>query len=116
MTKKPILNEVFIREKFVCQKTGACCRQPGFVYVKEEEADAMAAFLSLDVRDFVNQFCDLQDRSRLVLKKNGDESCVFLSHSLCQIHSVRPAQCRDFPFTWRTEASLKYCEGLKRLQ
>lgn len=101
--------------KFVCQRCNECCKKPGFVYLKEGEEESIAAHLGLNSFDFVNQYCELQDRRKLVLKKHADESCVFLSAEGCQIHAVKPQQCQDFPRKWRTPASLEYCAGLKRL-
>lgn len=102
-------------ERFECQRCNECCKKPGFVYLKEGEEESIARFLGLEVFDFVNRFCELEDRRKLVLKKNPDESCTFLSESGCSIHSAKPQQCLDFPVKWRTPASLDYCEGLKKL-
>lgn len=102
-------------ERFRCRRCNECCKKPGFVYLKEEEVSAIAAFLNLPDFDFVNQYCELQDRRRLVLKKNGDESCIFLDARGCRIHEAKPQQCLDFPLKWRTPASFDYCEGLKNI-
>ena len=102
-------------EKFECMRCNECCRQPGFVYLRPEEAEQMAAFLGMEAGDFVNQYCELQDRRKLVLKKNPDESCVFLKDSGCAVHSVKPGQCIDFPRKWRTPKSLEYCQGMHKV-
>ena len=102
-------------QAFECRRCNECCRQPGFVYLSEAEAEEAAAHLGIDPFDFVNQFCELQDRRRLVLKKQPDEACVFLSAAGCSIHPAKPAQCRDFPTRWRTPQSFSYCAGLKEL-
>lgn len=102
-------------EKFECQRCNECCKKPGYVYLRPEEADRIAGFLGLEPRDFINDHCELLERRRLVLKKNPNESCIFLTETGCQIHPVKPQQCRDFPVKWRTEQSLSYCVGLKKL-
>ncbi len=102
-------------EKFECQRCNECCRKPGFVYLKEGEAERIAHFLQLPEMDFVNQFCDLADRRWLVLKKFPDEACIFLTQAGCSIHPAKPQQCLDFPFKWRTPSSFIYCQGLKNL-
>ncbi len=79
------------------------------------ETEKIAGFLNLDVYRFSDEFCDLQDRRKLVLKKNSEESCIFLTSEGCSIHLTKPKQCRDFPVTWRTAKSLDYCAGLKSL-
>ena len=101
--------------KFECQRCNACCRKPGFVYLKENEEERIAKFLGLEVFDFVNQFCELAGRRQLVLKKHPDEACIFLTESGCRIHPVKPQQCLDFPVKWRTPASFNYCQGLKKI-
>ena len=101
--------------KFVCQRCNECCKKPGFVYLQQGEEEAIAAHLNFAPFEFVNRFCELQDRQKLVLKKNPDESCIFLSDRGCQIHPVKPQQCRDFPIRWRTIASFDYCAGLKKI-
>jgi Fe-S-cluster containining protein len=102
-------------EKFECQRCNACCRQPGFVYLKPEEVAPLAEFLNLEVYSFTDRFCEVVDRRHLVLKKYPDERCIFLTEQGCSVHAVKPGQCRDFPVKWRTLKSLDYCEGLKRL-
>ncbi|HTL48064.1 MAG TPA: YkgJ family cysteine cluster protein [Verrucomicrobiae bacterium] len=100
---------------FQCRRCNRCCEQPGFVYVTPPETEAMAALLGLDPFDFVNRYCEIEDRKKLVLKKNPDESCVFLTREGCSVHAAKPAQCRDFPVRWRTPRSFEYCEGMKAL-
>ena len=101
--------------EFQCRRCNACCRQPGFVYLSEQEAGEAARFLNMDAFDFVNRFCEVQDRKRLVLKKHADEACVFLTDSGCSIHPAKPGQCRDFPVKWRTPASFEYCNALQTI-
>jgi hypothetical protein len=112
MTERDLIKKF---EEFECRRCNLCCRQPGFVYVTPEETEEIARFLNMNVYDFVDGYCDLFDRRRLVLKKYEDESCVFLTENGCSIYSSRPQQCRDFPVKWRTVRSFSYCEGLKVL-
>jgi len=101
-----------IAQEFECKRCQRCCEQPGSVYLKEGESERIASFLEQDVYAFVNESCDLEDRTKLVLKKREDDGCIFLTETGCSIHEVKAKQCRDFPFLWRTQNSLKYCEGL----
>lgn len=106
------------REKvkdFECRRCQACCRQPGFVYLKNGEAETMAQFLNMNLYDFTDTYCEVLNRSQLVLRKFPDEACIFLVESGCRVHSVKPRQCRDFPTAWYTPRSLEYCAGLKVL-
>lgn len=110
-------SEAFQRklEAFVCQRCNECCRKPGYVYLQPGEEERLAAHLNLSVFDFVNGFCGLLERRKLVLKKHSDESCVFLSDKGCRVHPVKPLQCIEFPSKWRTPASFNYCQGLKKV-
>ena len=99
---------------FQCQRCGACCRQPGFVYLKEGDTGRLAGHLGMDVYQFTGEECLLLERRHLALKKRPDETCRFLGARGCEVYEARPAQCRDFPLNWKTEKSLKYCEGLKK--
>ena len=98
---------------FQCQRCGACCKQPGFVYLKEEDATRLAARLGIDIYQFTEEHCLLMDRQHLMLKKHPDERCLFLGANGCTVYEARPVQCRDFPLNWKTKRSLNYCEGLK---
>jgi hypothetical protein len=99
-------------EKFECQRCNECCRQPGFVYLREGEGERIAAFLSMEVRDFTEKYCEIEERRWLVLKKFPDEACIFLTPEGCSVHPVKPVQCEGFPRKWRTAASFQYCQGL----
>ena len=94
-----------------CQRCGACCRQPGFVLLESGEAAAIAAFLGIEETKFANDFANLSpDRGALILKEKPDDACIFLSEeNTCEINPVKPAQCRNFPNTWRNEDSEKIC-------
>lgn len=104
-----------IENEFECQRCNECCRKPGYVYLREEEVQPIADFLKKDARVFMDEFCEIVDRRRIVLKKKEGETCIFLEDSGCQIHPVKPSQCRDFPFRWNTPASFEYCLGLKKI-
>ena len=110
-------NEVLekIEKEFKCQRCNECCRKPGYVYVSTEETEVMAKFLQKEIRDFMEEFCEVLDRQKIVLKKLPDEACIFLTEQGCSVHLVKPQQCHDFPSKWRTPASFEYCAGLKKL-
>lgn len=98
---------------FHCKQCGACCRQPGYVYLKGGDAERLAVFFGIDVYAFTEMYCLLFDRKHLALKKNPDEVCFFLEGKDCSVYEARPAQCRDFPKAWKTERSREYCQGLR---
>lgn len=98
---------------FQCRRCNACCYQPGFVYLKEGDAERLAAHFGIDVYQFTGMQCLLLERKHLVLRKHPDERCIFLGDNGCTVYDARPAQCRDFPLGWKTEKSSDYCKGMR---
>ncbi len=101
--------------QFKCQRCNKCCEQPGDVTLRHGEEELMAQFLGLDTRDFVNQYCDMPVKPRLILKENTNQHCIFLTKEGCSIYAARPSQCRDFPLKWIAPTSFDTCEGLQKL-
>lgn len=105
---------------FKCTECGKCCTgSPGYIWVTEHEIIAIADFLNLSIDDFSARYLRVVDDriSLLELPKNFD--CIFLKDKKCQIYSVRPKQCRTFPWwpknlkskeDWQEAA--KFCEGI----
>lgn len=110
-------NESDGKLRFACQRSGNCCRRPGFVYFTHEDAAGAAAFLELTRGDFVRRYLRVE-RGRFVLDVDG-EGCRFFDGSGCTIHPVKPLQCRAWPYwpeivrsprAWR--AAARGCPGM----
>jgi len=91
---------------------------PGTVHVTPDEAETIAAFLGMDVYAFTETYARLDDtRARLVLLEHPDGACIMLSpDNACRINPVKPQQCRDFPFGWRTPATVTACPAFSTFQ
>jgi Fe-S-cluster containining protein len=98
---------------FVCRRCGNCCKVPGYVYLTDEDVDAIATFLGMDVATFTDQYTRLTPQRRgLSLIEMEDGSCVFLDNGRdCRIEAAKPLQCRQFPFAWRYEKVQEICKG-----
>lgn len=95
---------------FKCRKCGSCCRQRGYVRLKDDEPDRIAHFLCLEVRDFNDSFTILtQDRTGLSLIENENGDCIFLTDSGCKINPVKPRQCLEFPLKWKFKDFAEIC-------
>ena len=107
-----------LKSLFKCKQCGSCCRIQGLVHLRNDEVVALAADLELSVTDFTDRYTSLSsDRRGLVLKDNPDGSCILLgTNDLCQVNNVKPAQCRDFPFSWTNGDSATICPALAELQ
>jgi Fe-S-cluster containining protein len=85
--------------RFTCTQCGDCCTgEPGFVWVTDEEIAAIAAFIKEPVGE-VTQLYTRRSKGRRTLKEKANGDCVFFERGRgCTIYSVRPPQCRTWPF------------------
>lgn len=99
---------------FRCRRCGACCRVPGYVALGPGEPEAIAAFLGMNVYAFTEQYAVFTaNRRGLSLTEREDGGCIFLlDDNTCRIQPVKPAQCRGFPFLWRSAVLDKTCPAL----
>lgn len=104
--------------RFGCNQCGICCRgRPGAVWVTEKEIIEISDHLKMPVDKFGKEFLRrILRRYSLIEFENGD--CVMYENG-CRIYSVRPYQCRSFPF-WRCNLETKvdwhslkdFCQGI----
>lgn len=84
--------------RFTCQAgCTRCCDVEGYVYITEQDLRNAAAFLEMTAEDFERRYV-YRTRHLLRLRKPKGSQCHFLLPSGCSIHSVKPTQCRLFPF------------------
>jgi Fe-S-cluster containining protein len=107
--------------QFSCTRCGRCCTGgAGYhVYMTRHEADAICTHMGLTWKWFRHHYLRRIDDAGLVAADNAG-ACVFLdTEGKCGIYSVRPLQCRTYPFwpevvnseaAWRREA--RRCEGI----
>jgi Fe-S-cluster containining protein len=85
--------------RFQCTQCGSCCTgAPGFVWINDEELDALTEFQG-ESREFVEKFYTRQIGERRSLRERANGDCVFYDKAAgCTIYPVRPRQCRTWPF------------------
>ncbi len=85
---------------FECTQCGKCCSgAPGFVWVDDQEINALAQAMKMDVESFENKFVRrVGVEKSLVEYPDGD--CIFLEPTSrhCLVYDARPTQCRTWPF------------------
>jgi Fe-S-cluster containining protein len=86
--------------RFECTQCGNCCTgAPGYVWVNQEEIDALAGHFGLSVEAFERKYVRrVGVRRSLMELPNGD--CVFFDGESrrCTVYGLRPRQCRTWPF------------------
>jgi uncharacterized protein len=109
--------------RFRCTGCGACCSGRGdyYVGVMRAEQRRIQRFLNISWRWFraryIVRYADGTEGLRW-----AQERCAFLDTTRrCRIYTVRPMQCRTYPFwpevtassaRWQREA--RHCEGIGR--
>jgi Fe-S-cluster containining protein len=85
--------------RFGCTQCGDCCTgEPGFVWVNDEEIQAIAVHIQEPLEQVIGLYTR-KEGSRRTLKERVNGECVFFSHDIgCTIYSIRPRQCRTWPF------------------
>jgi len=86
--------------RFECLKCGGCCGgEPGTIWVTAAEISQIAEFIGEDETKLRENYLTRRD-GRSSIKELENYDCVFLrrSEGRCAIYSVRPLQCRLFPF------------------
>ena len=112
---------------FECTRCGNCCSgEPGYVWATKEEIGRISEFLGRDDGWLAKKHIRrVGFRYSLTERPGGD--CIFLTReggkTGCSIHSVRPLQCRTWPFwtsnlrspdTWNQAHAT--CPGINRGQ
>jgi len=85
--------------QFTCTRCGNCCTgEPGSVWVNDEELAAIAQLRGEPVEE-VTAMYTRQGHRGLTLREKPNGDCVFYDREGgCTIYSIRPRQCRTWPF------------------
>jgi len=89
---------------FQCQGCGRCCSGPneGFIWVEPEEIELIADFLKIPERQLRQQYLKHHGFRTTIIENPVTKDCIFLKlidgKKQCLIYSVRPNQCRIWPF------------------
>lgn len=92
--------------RFQCTQCGNCCTgTPGFVWVTDEELQAISEFLDKPIGE-LRLLYTRPARGKVSLTEYANGDCVFLDpHTRrCRVYPVRPAQCRTWPF-WKSNVA-----------
>lgn len=100
---------------------GKCCiGESGYVFLTKAEMARIADFLGLDFGAFTRRFVRQIGQQYSLIEKphSSGLACVFFDdEKKCTIYSVRPSQCKKFPF-WdifknNANGAFRECEGVE---
>lgn len=112
---------------FECAKCGGCCAGPseGYIWVTKPEILLIADFLKMTPGELRSKFLKRIGLRTTIIEDSYTKDCIFLQEAegkkTCTIYSVRPSQCRSWPFwpgnlsspnSWNQTA--QKCSGINR--
>jgi uncharacterized protein len=90
---------------FECIGCGRCCAEPeeGYVWLTDKEVAAIAEFLKITETEMRESYVRRVNERLSLREKKPSRDCVFLEgddlgQRKCKIYSVRPLQCRTWPY------------------
>lgn len=91
---------------FECTGCGKCCMGPeeGHVWITKPEIELMAKHLAMSVEDFRKKYCRRVGTRVSLIEHPKTLDCIFLTNAQCPVYTVRPNQCRTWPF-WSSNLS-----------
>jgi Fe-S-cluster containining protein len=112
---------------FECLECGSCCSGPGegYIWVTKAEIEFIAEFLKMPVEQLRQKYLKRLGLRTSIIEHVTTKDCIFLQsvagRKKCVIYSVRPSQCRSWPFwsenltspnAWNEAAT--NCPGINR--
>ena len=89
---------------FECVVCGQCCAGPGegFIWVTRPEIELIAEHLKLTADELREKYLRRIGLRTSIIEEPVSKDCIFLrtvgGTKQCAIYSVRPSQCRTWPF------------------
>lgn len=89
---------------FECTQCGRCCSGPteGYIWVTSPEIKLIADFLKIKPEHVRQKYLRRVGLRTTVIEQSNTKDCMFLQRingqKRCTIYSVRPSQCRTWPF------------------
>jgi Fe-S-cluster containining protein len=112
---------------FECLECGNCCSGPGegYIWVTRPEIEFIADFLKMSIEEVRQKYLKRLGLRTSIIEHATTKDCIFLQdvdgQKKCMIYSVRPSQCRSWPFwsenltspnAWNEVA--RKCPGINR--
>lgn len=89
-----------------CTTCANCCKV-ATVRLTERDVAKLAKFLRIKEGRFLRDYTEQSEDEGLILKRDEEAGCVFLSGTECTVYEARPSTCGDFPHLVRGAGSLQ---------
>ena len=90
---------------FECVRCGRCCAGPdeGYVWTTAAEIETLAEHLAMSIQAVRDRYVRRVGARHSLVENPENKDCIFLDYdsdglSRCEIYTVRPTQCRTWPF------------------
>jgi Fe-S-cluster containining protein len=94
-----------IEESIDCRACANCCRV-ATTRITERDIDRLSRFLRIKPAEFVRDYTMESAEEGMILRRDEQSGCIFLSGNDCTVYEARPHNCVDFPHLVRGEGSL----------
>lgn len=94
-----------IENQIDCTACANCCRV-ATAKVTERDAAKLAKYLGMGFQKFMRDYTQEDEEDGVVLKRDDEAGCVFLSGNECTVYDARPSSCEHFPHMVKGEGSL----------
>lgn len=95
-----------IEEAIDCTECANCCRV-ATAKLNERDVERLAKHLGISKGKFIRDYAEESEEEGLILRRDEQSGCVFLSGNECTVYEKRPSSCELFPHTVKGEGSLE---------
>ncbi len=88
-----------------CTECGNCCRV-ATAKITQRDIIKLAKFIGMSIPQFKREYTQEDAEDGLVLKRDEETGCIFLSGNTCTVYDGRPSSCELFPHVVKGEGSL----------
>lgn len=93
-----------IEESIDCRSCANCCRV-ATTRITDRDVEKLAKFLRVKQSEFLRDYTTESAEEGLILRRDDQNGCVFLSGNDCTVYEARPHTCVDFPHLVRGSQS-----------
>ena len=96
-------DELFIGDKLLknfgnCLDCGRCCKIFNCIEITDDEIKTIAQHLKITKKDFLKKYTKNNQKTKATTKKSLKTPCQFQKITRCSIQSVKPFDCKTYPF------------------